>query len=141
MKIEKDVTPNFERYQVLAIVKETLPQTWRERLFDRKRVIDFEKTLENIIEADDSTGLIVQQVTDKNGDLVFTNGLEDISFDNTAKLFLLVPIFRQAFLVSGFVPKQIRTYMDKVVIKFRGQLKPDVIIKEVVIESSKELIR
>lgn len=115
MRIQKGVTTDFENYEVVC----TAPNpTWcimcaLGPLLGLKRVTHWPKrrvVLKNIIEADDSTGLITRQIENELGQPLFTNGDEDIALSNECKLLLLMPPIQQAFLSAGFIPKTISTY-------------------------------
>lgn len=109
MKIEKAVTKDFESYQVLETVEQRQSYVFL-FFFPRFRNIKVEQTVENVTEADDRTGLVVQQVKDKDGNDVYTNGDDDIAFDNAVKLLLLTTTIKQSFLGAGFRPKLTTRY-------------------------------
>lgn len=107
MRIEKGVTENFDSYSVLLISE--LPKPWyipRAWWVDKK----IETELKFVEEADAVTGLVIRQIANEWGEPIFSNGTEDIKLTNEVKLMLLVPIFREAFLLHGFQPKTITTY-------------------------------
>jgi hypothetical protein len=104
MKIEFGVTKGFDNYQVF--VEEENP--WWRKLLKLPRV---RTELENILEADDSNGYAVIHLANEAGELLFTNGRDEIIYSNEAKLLLLVPAFHDAFLRTGFKPKISATYI------------------------------
>lgn len=68
--------------------------------------------LENVLEADDSTGLVVRQQVNKQGDPLYINVAGDtIALDNTIKILLLLPDLRTHFL-REFVPKTEQTFVE-----------------------------
>jgi hypothetical protein len=140
--IVKTVTRNFDAYEVFSIVlKEKffpgMPMFWRKPEYEEVAV-----KLEGIIEADDSSGLVVQQVVDGEGRPIFTNGPDEIVYDNPTKLLLLLPNIRQAFHAAGYRPKLSRIYHEKLEIRYKGPLSqlPDVTVKvEPIVEESTEM--
>src|SRR5882724_6577775 len=111
MKIEKAVTKDFESYQVIQTVDYVNPYRYL-GLFLRSKKTSIEQVIENVTEADDKTGLVVQQVVDKDGYGVYTNGEDDISLDNCVKLLLLTTTIKQSFLGAGFRPKLTSIYLQ-----------------------------
>jgi hypothetical protein len=114
MKILKTETPHFEFYSVIAQRTKTVPALLR----GIKKLIFYfanqnyptieaqeEIVLDNVLEADDATGYLMQQIFDQNGYAVYTNGDDEIVIDNVVKLLLLTPSIKQAFLMAGFRPK------------------------------------
>ncbi len=102
MRIQKGETKAFDNYDVTCLVRKVvlgiiLP--WRSRV-----------TLTGVLEAEEETGRIVRQERTLAGMPVFTNGVEDIYIDNSAKLLMLMRPVREAFHASGFRPKVIITY-------------------------------
>lgn len=66
--------------------------------------------LENVIQADDETGLVVQIQKDEDGNEVYFNGTDEIAITNEVKVLLLMPNCRDVFLASGFRPKTSQVY-------------------------------
>ncbi len=76
MRIGKEITPHFEQYDVFIMAMKTVslpPCTWWQRIFELRthETIRVEKRLDGILEADDSTGLIVQHMTTERGDYIY----------------------------------------------------------------------
>lgn len=111
MKLSKLETLDFNSYTVEVEVTYSRPK----KVFGTNLTYGTEEIkswvpLESVIEADDSTGLTVQQVQSPSGDPVFTNGIDDIFLSNTAKLLLLVPAIEEVFHKAGYKPKLITSY-------------------------------
>lgn len=145
MIIEKINTPNFDQYTVFEKKPLTLPILGNklQRLVARllpKQTIDFEDTLVGVLKADDKSGLIVQQVITEEGEW-YSNGIDEVCVGNTEKFLLLtIPAIRHEFLViQRFVPKITTTYRKNIIIKYRGPIASDVIIKEIAADTSAEV--
>lgn len=101
MKISRD-NPNFDNYDVFATMRcPTSLRIWTELK---------EVKLKNVVEADDDSGFLVQHLTDDNGNLLYTNGHDEIAIDNTVKFLMCNPQLRQGFLAAGFRPKLTSRY-------------------------------
>lgn len=125
MRIEKAITKQFDMYDVFAIVLQSISSSWRiialyQRISGKYDTKEVEVKLENIVEADDQSGLVIRHLSNDRGEMLFSNGFDDIVVDNPCKLLLLLPNVREAFHRSGFRPKLDTTYMEKLVIKYRG---------------------
>lgn len=121
MHIIKGQTPNFNDYKVFAVVPAEKHRTalflWlrQHSQSEEKRIRIF-----RVIEADEASGRVVQQVCDDNGDLVFTNGLDEVSLTNEAKILFTVPDIYTSFIKKGYVPKTIVYFRDKLEIEYNG---------------------
>lgn len=126
MRIIKGETDGFEDYEVISRTPVTflgIKLPWS------KDVI-----LKGVLDADDQTGRVVQQVITPEGYPVFSNGSDDLFNDNTMKLFLLVPGFAKSLLEAGFRPKTTTIYDPKLKIINRNP-------RPVIMETSKEAMR
>ena len=110
MRIEKGITENFEEYAVVHRHVTTIPQKRFLGIPYGDPPREVQTRLSQVVEADDDTGLLVQQVTDEYGNVIYTDGSQDIAIGNTAKLLLLVAGIRNEFLAAGFQPKLIKRY-------------------------------
>lgn len=122
MHILKGETRNFDAYQVSVPHFKVLPRTIWNYIMRQYPTTETEEILKGVIEADDSSGQLVSQVMDAQDRLVFTNGIDDIVMTDSAKLLLLLPNIRQAFLMSGYKPKTTSTYRERIFIRYRGPL-------------------
>lgn len=122
MHIVKAETRNFRDYTVFRVVKANLPQTRWQKLMGQQPQIDFEETVNGVVEADDATGLLVAVMFDDRGNEIYTNGIDEIAIDNACKLLLLNPNIRQAFHASGFRPKLSRTYIKGLKVSYHGPI-------------------
>jgi len=77
------------------------------------------RLVRNVIEADEETGQLTMQLTDTQGNLLYTNGVDDIAINNTVKLLMLLGQVRSVFIEAGFVPK-IQTTYEQVVLRKRA---------------------
>lgn len=105
MKIIKGETEDFEGYEVIS----RAPVTFLGIQFPWSR----KATLKGVLEADDQTGRVVQQVISEEGYPVFSNGADDLYNDNSMKLMLLIPGFAKSLLEAGFRPKTTTIYDPK----------------------------
>lgn len=64
------------------------------------------------VEADEEIGLLVEQVVTSKGEVVYTNGRQEVFIDNTIRLLLLVPGIRGEFHAAGFRPKLTTSYVQ-----------------------------
>lgn len=122
MHIVKGTTKNFNDYEVFELQTRSLEPTWWQALTKSEPFELVEKKIEGVVEADDETGLLVFQLTDRHGQSLFTNGRDEIAVDNPSKLLLLLPNIRQAFHANGFKPKLESTYRDKLIIRYKGPI-------------------
>lgn len=101
MKISRD-NPDFNNYDIFVSVETKtflgLRNEWKE------------VKLKNVVEADDESGFLVQNETDDKGNLLYTNGHDEIAVDNTVKFLMCNPQLRQGFLAAGFRPKLTSRY-------------------------------
>lgn len=132
MQIEKSVTPHFSQYEVYIRVLRNLPQAWWQWLFKIQPTEEVDVKLQGVVTANDESGLLVQQMTDEHGNLIFTNDVDDIILDNSVRLMLMLPPFREVFKMNGFKPKLETSYKENLSIRYRGPVQPDVIIRQVV---------
>lgn len=139
MKIEKTTTRHFDQYEVLTKVVRLIPQDWFDWFLRRQRTEEVEVKLIGVVEADDTTGLVVEHMRDEKGDYIYTNEADDIVVGNTEKLLLLTPFIRQAFIFNKYQPKLSRTYYKNLTIKYRGPVQPDVIIHRVESDQATEV--
>lgn len=108
MKTSRD-NPDFNNYDVFATIEVRKPRTVLGvpiATINETR----EVKLTNVVEADDESGFLVQNETDDEGNLLYTNGHDEIAIDNTVKFLMCNPQLRQAFLASGFRPKLTSRY-------------------------------
>lgn len=111
MRIQKAESPDFDEYEVLLeSVELKVYKFWR--IPYRRETITRWLREPGVIEADDSNGLLVCQVFDKNGYPVYTNGPDDIVIENAIQFFLLMPAVAETFLKAGFKPKITTQYVD-----------------------------
>lgn len=106
MRIIRGQTTDFENYEVTYSTFKFVLGSYK---WPMKEVV-----AKNVLEADDSTGLVIRQIENKLGQPLFTNGEEDIALSNEARLLLLLPPIQKAFLEAGFVPKTQSTYEKEV---------------------------
>lgn len=105
MKLSRD-NPDFNSYDIFISVE--IKEVFG--FFLRVRTRKEEVKLKNVVEADDDSGFLVQNETDDNGNLLYTNGHDEIAIDNTVKFLMCNPQLRQGFLASGFRPKLTSKY-------------------------------
>ena len=101
MKISLD-NPEFDNYDIFISVERQKYMGLRTEWKDVK--------LTNVVEADDESGFLVQNETDERGNLLYTNGHDDVAIDNTVKFLMCSPQLRQGFLAAGFRPKLTSRY-------------------------------
>lgn len=108
MRIAKGETEDFESYFVFKpkkIGRATLvsgdPITGKWKLEETEHA----QVLENVIEADDESGLVVTHLSDFAGNMIYTDGRTDLVIDNTARLLMFQSEIRLGFLEAGFRPK------------------------------------
>lgn len=109
MKISRD-NPEFDNYDIFVSLEVGEPRTilgFQTPLYNKQWK---EVKLKNVVEADDESGFIVQHLTDDDGNLLYTNGHDEITVDNTVKFLMLNPQLRAAFLAAGFRPKLTSRY-------------------------------
>lgn len=113
MRIQKGTTPEFDSYDVISVASRR-----NARRFLGFTIAEYDSNeeivLPDVVEADDKTGLVVQHMRNSQGELLYTNGKDDIAIDNSARLLLLVPPVRAAFVAAGFVPKLVNKYLPGV---------------------------
>lgn len=114
MKLNRS-DPNFSSFTILR------RQRWWEWVWS---IITFQlipryagyAVLSGILEADDSTGLIVRQDENERGEPLYINAAGDeVVIDNTLKVLLLLPDLRNAF-IQEFIPKTRQSYVEGLVI-------------------------
>lgn len=101
MKIARD-NPDFNIFDIFVSVET--------KTFFGLRTEWKEIKLKNVVEADDESGFLVQNETDDKGNLLYTNGHDEIAIDNTVKFLMCNPQLRQGFLAAGFRPKLTSKY-------------------------------
>lgn len=113
MRIVKGETENFEDYVVIRPEKFERVEFLGEPMTGPMRfeVGHHAQIYRNVIEADDETGLLVEHLADWAGNLLYTNGSEDIVIDNTVRALMLNPQLRAEFVAAGFRPKVNSTYV------------------------------
>jgi hypothetical protein len=119
MHILKGETPDFDTYLVVL-----RSQGERFRLFGvpiwfqpREKEVRFPRA----VEADESTGLLVEHVVNENGHPIYTNGIDEFAYDNTATLLMLMPGLRQEIAAAGFRPKVTTTWRRGIEIVTRSK--------------------
>lgn len=114
MHIIKGETEDFEEYAVV------LPEKQGRVIFvtdDRLRgpylveEKEYAKVFDNVTEADDDSGLLVQHMADYQGNLIYTDGKAEIVIDNTARIIMLSPAYRLEFINAGYRPKTTVAYV------------------------------
>lgn len=108
MKLSRD-NPEFNNYDIFVIVEVRKPRIILSIPVSTS-VETQEVKLTNVVEADDESGFLVQNETDDKGNLLYTNGHDEIAIDNTVKFLMCNPQLRQGFLAAGFRPKLTSRY-------------------------------
>lgn len=109
MKISRD-NPEFENYDIFVTLEIGEPRIILGIPTQFYKMVHKEVKLSNVVEADDESGFIVQNLTDSNGNLIYTNGSDEIVIDNGVKFLMLNQQLRTSFLASGFRPKLTSRY-------------------------------
>ena len=126
MRIIKGETEGFEDYEVISKSQVTflgIKLPWSQDI-----------PLKGVLDADDQTGRVVQQVINEAGHPVYSNGADDLFNDNSMKLMLLVPGFAKSLLEAGFRPKTTTIYDPKLKIVNRNP-------RSVIMKGSEEVVR
>jgi hypothetical protein len=134
VKIIKGTTPQFDNYEVYYTESSGKPRKflWFQIGSDEIRT---EHRITDVVEADDTTGLVVRHIRNKRGDLLYTNGKDDIAIDNTAKILLLLPNVRAAIIENFYIPKLVTSYETDIHIRYKGTTIPPLVPKS----ASKEI--
>lgn len=113
MEIIATKTESFELYDVF-LLPDCKCNKWMKKLglCDCKPV-----KLDNVLQANDGTGLVIQRVLNENGEELYSNGADDIAIDNVVKLLLLVPQIQQQFFAAGFTIKTSQTFQKIKIVK------------------------
>ena len=109
MKISRD-NPDFTNYDIFVSLEIGEPRVLFGIQTQLYKMVRKEVKLSNVVEADDESGFLVQNETDDKGNLIYTNGHDDVAIDNTVKFLMCNPQLRQGFLASGFRPKLTSRY-------------------------------
>lgn len=109
MKISRD-NPEFDNYDIFVSLEIVEPRGALGYALGMYKKCTKEIKLKNVVEADDETGFVVQQMTDEKGSLIYTNDHDEIAIDNTVKFLMCNQQLRQAFLAAGFRPKLTSRY-------------------------------
>lgn len=110
MRIAKGETEDFDRYVVAQFLEWDRPKRFLGVPYSFEAVrVEVEQSY--VVEADDETGLLVQQAINEQGRPIYTNGKDDIILDNAVMVILLMPQAREAFLMAGFKPKLVTNYL------------------------------
>lgn len=146
MHIIKGQTRRFQDYEVFRIlIQEQTPKNlWQAFVWDfihkRRPTEQIEIKIDGVVEANDQTGLLAVQEKDLAGNLLYSNGVDNIATDGAVKVLLLAPIFRQTFLQAGFRPKLSVTYGNNLRISYNGPTQAILINEEKVKETKREKV-
>lgn len=106
MRITKTETPDFALYAVYETVETREQNRFLGFPNSSYHISTSEILVQNVLDADAISGMVSQQVVDRNGDYVYTDGTDDVALNDTNKLLLkTVSAIREAFFAAGFVPK------------------------------------
>lgn len=113
MKIEKGVTKDFETFEVFARRTVNVRQwNWRKGTYFVPTEEEFKLT--HVVEADDESGQVVQQIVTEEGLAIYTNGKDEVILESAVKVLLLMGQVRNNFLAAGYRPKLVNSYHKNV---------------------------